>query len=65
MSKIEQIRKYIMATKIPDNEKYGMYLNDMKALYQLGKQDIYAMLSVAFQYGRAKGYRAAKREVRA
>ena len=38
---------------------YGLTLGEMEALYELGNDDICSALHAAFQYGQAKGYRAA------
>lgn len=46
-----------------DQLRYGLLLDEMNALYQTAKQvGLCEALHNAFLFGRAKGYRAAKRE---
>ena len=68
MSEIEKIQRYIERTNMAQNGRFYM---DMAESFELAQQmqnsdkmglDI---ISLAFNYGKAKGYRAAKAERRA
>lgn len=61
MSTIERMKLYIQRTpKISSN--YALRLGEMDALYD--ERDVFNIIVLAFQYGQAKGYRAAMKEVR-
>lgn len=68
MSEIEKMKRYIERTKLNDNDRF--YLN-MREAFELAIQarnsDDFPLevISLAFNYGKAKGYRAAKAEGRA
>lgn len=68
MSEIEKMKKYISRTPLDKTSRY--YMN-MTEAFELSKQahgcgDLpIEMISLAFNYGKAKGYRAAKAERRA
>lgn len=69
MSEIEKIQQYIRKTKIsPDAVgRYCMTWEAMDALYNKAIKDAskaFSALTLAFDYGMAKGYRAAKAEAR-
>lgn len=66
MSEIEKIKKYVAETEInPDAIKqYTIYLSDIQAFYEAVQIDSYKTIMAIFEYGRAKGYRAAKAEAR-
>ena len=57
---IKKIEKYIKNTKTAKNKRYDMSLNEAVAVYRQEPQ-IYG-ITLAFEYGRAKGYRAAQNE---
>ena len=61
MSEIEKIERYISNTKIKTT-KAGASVEDIIAI--ANGMDIFRAVSLAFMYGRAKGYRAAKTEAR-
>lgn len=65
MSEIERMQRYIERTKLPAPipTRYDMSLRDMFVL--LREDDTENALLLAFKYGQAKGYRAAKAERRA
>ena len=69
MSEIEKMKRYIERTNM-NPEKVGLYRMSMLEAFELVKQPngsvnlSIEMLSLAFNYGKAKGYRAAKAEVR-
>lgn len=70
MSEIEKMKRYIERTKMNEPQA-GPYKMNLTEAFELAKQ-AYAcgdlpveMISLAFDYGKAKGYRAAKAEVRA
>ena len=61
MSEIEKMQKYIERTKIKDaGNTYTMLCKDIVAL--LNEENQSDAILLAFDYGRAKGYRAAKAE---
>lgn len=67
MSEIEKIQKYIARTKCDKQDRYGM--NCIEAI-ELTKRACESadfpleVISLALNYGKAKGYRAAKAEAR-
>lgn len=63
MSRIEKMEKYIARTKKP-NERYDLYYWDIDDIYHLMEQNPVQAIFLAFKYGRAKGYRAARKEAR-
>lgn len=63
MTEIEKMKRYIDRTKkFPEGTPYQMNLLEIFTLNDMGKNDPYEMICLAFNYGRAKGYRAAKAE---
>ena len=61
MTEIEKMKRYIERTKMDKNDRF--YL-DMAEAYESPSLPLDA-ISLAFKYGKAKGYRAAKAERRA
>ena len=65
MSEIEKIKGYIERTKtFTDGTPYQMNLNEMLGLSHMSAEDAAGAIILAFNYGRAKGYRAAKAEAK-
>lgn len=68
MSEIEKMKKYIERTKLDDGGHYKIGMHEAFELarqaYKLNDLPI-EIISLAFNYGKAKGYRAAKAERRA
>lgn len=68
MSEIEKMKRYIERTKLSKNNRFGLNMPEAFELayqaYTMGDLPI-EIISLAFDYGRAKGYRAAKAERRA
>ncbi len=62
MSEIEKIRKYIEKSSVPRNLRYDASMKEVLAL-ATGMSAVEAV-TLAFAYGRAKGYRMAKSEGR-
>ena len=68
MTEIEKMKRYIERTKLKPNDRFYM---DMAEEFELAHQANGSIdlsleaISLAFKYGKAKGYRAAKAEVRA
>lgn len=65
MSDIERIQRYIEKTGVSPEavNRYCMTWNDVDALYSVAIQNTNKAISaliLAFNYGQAKGYRAAK-----
>lgn len=58
------LQMYYDRTHIPEQarHRYCMYFSDIRALYDNLQFDVYGTLCRAFDYGMAKGYRAAKAE---
>lgn len=69
MSEIEKIQRYIERTKM-DKRLTTPYSINLEESFELAKQALSCgdfpieAISLAFNYGRAKGYRAAKAEAR-
>lgn len=63
MSEIEKMKRYIARTNINISDRYELDLLEVKGLKK--EADLTDALYLAFLYGRAKGYRAAKSEGRA
>lgn len=63
MSEIEKIQRYIERTKANISDRYDMGLLEVCELKNAA--DTTDAVYLAFLYGRAKGYRAAKAERRA
>lgn len=66
MSEIEKMKRYIERTKMKDTGTgvYKMNLCEAFALAHEANEPIVDMIALAFNYGKAKGYRAAKAERR-
>ena len=66
MNKIEEINRYIERTgvKYADNSPYQMAFSEIIDLYDLFQKDWYKALCLAFNYGRAKGERHARKELK-
>ena len=64
MSSIEKMEKYIEKTG-DLGTMYSLSMVEAQALVELWTQNRIDAILVAFNYGRAKGYRAARKEARA
>ena len=68
MTEIEKMKRYIERTNLDDGGRYKIGLHEAFELarqaYKLNDLPI-EIISLAFNYGKAKGYRAVKKEVRA
>lgn len=67
MTEIEKMEKYVERTKMVHNERYSLHCQESFALarHAQGTGDpLYEAIFLAFSYGAAKGYRAAKAEVK-
>ncbi|MCX4371956.1 MAG: hypothetical protein OSJ58_09005 [Dysosmobacter sp.] len=62
MSEIEKMKRYIERTKMPPGKGATSTGN---LLLMMEEMDQLSAILMAFNYGRAKGYRAAKAEVKA
>lgn len=67
MSEIEKILRYIDHTdsKFQHGTPYQMNIGEVFALTHMIAEDASGAVCLAFEYGRAKGYRAAKAEMKA
>jgi len=63
MESLEKMREYISRTKAV-SLKYDIMGKEIADLVNLSHQNPIEAISLSFQYGRAKGYRSAKREAR-
>lgn len=63
MTKIDKMMEYINRTKIKRADNYCMVYSEAVELVHM--DDRFDALSLAFDYGKAKGYRAAQAERRA
>lgn len=63
MSEIEKIQQYIGKSRIP-KKKANAYSIDMREAFAIANMPALEAINLAFKYGQAKGYRAAKAEVR-
>jgi len=66
MSEIEKIQRYIKRTggKFQRETYYRMNLQELFGLSKILEEDTTGAICLAFDYGRAKGYREAKAEAR-
>lgn len=65
MSEIEKMKRYIERSKnFPTGTPYQMNLLEAFVLADMSAENATDAVCLAFEYGRAKGYRAAKAEVR-
>lgn len=56
---------YIQKTPIKNAIRYEIYIQEIRALYRMASGGrLYEAFGLAFEYGRAKGYRMAKNEVK-
>lgn len=67
MSEIEKMKRYIERTKLPSGvkDKYCLCVGEMNEVEKYLQSDMFSALCFLFEYGQAKGYRAAKAEGRA
>lgn len=65
MSEIEKMKRYIKQTNMPHSafRRYQMNWDDLSGLTQM-REAFTDAVCLAFDYGMAKGYRAAKAEAR-
>lgn len=66
MSEIEKMKRYIERTKVDDSRYYLGFI-EARAIAKTAHtyDDVLDAVALAFKYGQAKGYRAAKAEGRA
>lgn len=67
MTEIEKMKRYIERTKLPSDprDKFCFCLGELEEVQKLSQVDMFHALCLLFEYGKAKGYRAAKAERRA
>ena len=65
MTEIEKIKRYIARTGVGYKDTSPDHMNLGEALALARASDNVRAISLAFEYGRAKGYRAAKAERKA
>jgi hypothetical protein len=66
MSEIEKMKRYIERTKMEKADNYGIVYSEAVELVRsaIGQDTMFDVIALAFDYGKAKGYRAAKAERR-
>lgn len=62
MSEIEKIQRYIERTRFPQKDYYYLSYQEIEVFYQEFYRDSFRTMLTLFDYGRAKGLRAARRE---
>ena len=65
MSEIEKMKRYIERTRMKRADNYVMVYPEARELFRKAENEadsLFDVISLAFDYGRAKGYRAAKSE---
>lgn len=60
MSEIEKIQRYIELTNVPEDVRYQICIAEVLDLRMLAEEFPVRSVCLAFDYGRAKGYRMAK-----
>lgn len=67
MSEIEKMKRYIERTPISEKtaHNYAIGSTEIGAFFDEIERDRFNAICIAYNYGRAKGYRAAKAKVRA
>ena len=63
MSELEKMQRYIQLTGM-EEKKSLLYSMDVRQMNELRKLGLFEMICLAFDYGKAKGFRMAKAEVR-
>lgn len=63
MRTIEEMEQYVERTGIREEtkERYFMAFGELREIGSLLQSDWYRAISLAFEYGRAKGYRAGRK----
>lgn len=66
MSEIEKMKRYIERTHIKRGDKYYLAFGETTELLHAATDvnSMFEVIALAFNYGKAKGYRAAKAEVK-
>lgn len=64
MSEIEKMKRYIKRTKIAKDDPYQIRFQEILELANATAEIPVDVVCLAFNYGKAKGYRSAKAEVR-
>lgn len=68
MSEIERMKRYIERTHAKKADGYCLVHSELRELMKMGQASadaLFEAVGLAFNYGKAKGYRAAKAERRA
>ena len=68
MSEIEKIKRYIERTRLKEDDGYYLGHLEILSLMNEASKDVncaFEAIKTAFNYGKAKGYRAAKAERKA
>lgn len=62
---IDEIQTYIQATNMKDpGHRYTIYTSDVNAIYELFTTNPLEAISLAFSYGKAKGFRLCRKGAR-
>lgn len=68
MSEIEKMKRYIERTKMEKADNYCLVYPEAVGLFNAARRNgdsLMDVIALAFDYGKAKGYRVAKAKVRA
>lgn len=64
MTSLQTIEKYIARTNLPQNSRFEASFGDICEIREKARENVYDALFLALEYGRAKGYRMAKAEIK-
>lgn len=65
MNNIQEIKSYVARHPVPNSARFQMHLSELEVFRNAYIQgDEFRTLCLIFKYGRAKGYQAAKSELR-
>lgn len=59
---VEKMERYIAVRKLRRQSRYQLRLEELRVLKELSGESTVAALCLAFDYGRAKGWQAARAE---
>ena len=60
MSELEKIKRYVAKTRV-NSDRYEMRLTESVEIFHMAEESPIEAIWLAFDYGRAKGYRMGKK----
>ena len=63
MNEIEKMQRYINKTEVDVENRYTLLYGEIVEMVHLSQEDPFEAIHIAFNYGKAKGCRAARKEV--